>query len=85
VILSQFFDDVRRLSAFIEFRTKLLAQRMTVGRRADDTEVEALAAEVDKRLAAMAEDLRFTGVMVITDHGRPVHKRLMGIPTDLVQ
>ena len=85
VILSQFFDDVRRLSAFIEFRTKLLAQRTTVGRRADDTEVEALAGEVDKRLAAMAEDLRFTGVMVITDHGRPVHKRLMGIPTDLVQ
>ena len=36
VILSQFFDDVRRLSAFIEFRTKLLAQRTTVGRRADD-------------------------------------------------
>ena len=45
----------------------------------------ALAEEVDKRVAAMAEDLRFTGVMVITDHGKPVHKRLMGIPTDLVQ
>ena len=85
VILSQFFDDVRRLAAFLDFRTTLLAQRMTVGRRADDAEVDSLAEEVDKRVAAMAEDLRFTGVMVITDHGKPVHKRLMGIPTDLVQ
>ena len=80
VILSQFFDDVRRLAAFLDFRTTLLAQRMTVGRRADDAEVDSLAEEVDKRLAAMAEDLRFTGVMVITDHGKPVHRRLMGIP-----
>ena len=83
VILSQFFDDVRRLAAFLDFRTTLLAQRMTVGRRADDAEVDSLAEEVDKRVAAMAEDLRFTGVMVITDHGKPVHKRLMGIPTEV--
>ena len=80
VILSQFFDDVRRLAAFVDFRTDLQAQMTTQGRRADDAEVFELSKEVDAHLAALAEDLRFTGVMVITDHGKPVHKRLMGIP-----
>lgn len=80
VILSQFFDDVRRLAAFIDFRTNLQAQMATLGRRTSDEELATLAAEVDKHLTALAEDLRFTGVMVITDHGKPVHRRLMGIP-----
>ena len=79
VILSQFFDDVRRLSAFVDFRSDLQAQMTTQGRRADDADVFQLAKEVDNHLAALAEDLRFTGVMVITDHGKPVHKRLMGL------
>ena len=81
VILSQFFDDVRRLAAFIDFRTDLQAKLTTTGRDLRHDEVSALTAEVDKHLAALAEDLRFTGVMVITDHGKSVHKRLMGIPT----
>ncbi len=84
VILSQFFDDVRRLSAFVDFRSDLQAQMTTQGRRADDAEVFELAKEVDKHLAALAEDLRFTGVMVITDHGKPVHKRLMGLAHETV-
>lgn len=79
VIFSQFFDDVRRLAAFVDFRSDLQAQMTTQGRRADDADVFALAQEVDKQLAVLAEDLRFTGVMVITDHGKPVHKRLMGL------
>ena len=79
VILSQFFDDVRRLAAFVDFRSDLQAQMTTQGRRSDDAEVFELAKEVDNHLAALAEDLRFTGYMVITDHGKPVHKRLMGI------
>ena len=79
VIFSQFFDDVRRLASFVDFRSDLQAQMTTQGRRADDADVFELAQEVDKHLAALAEDLRFTGVMVITDHGKPVHKRLMGL------
>ncbi|WP_036170441.1 hypothetical protein [Noviluteimonas dokdonensis] len=79
VILSQFFDDVRRLASFVDFRSDLQAQMTTQGRRADDADVFQLSKEVDKHLAALAEDLRFTGVMVITDHGKAVHKRLMGL------
>jgi hypothetical protein len=82
VILSQFFDDVRRLSAFIDFRANLQSQLATQHCDREDGDVHALAEEVDQHLAALAEDLRFTGVMVITDHGKPVHKRLMGIPTE---
>jgi len=41
-----------------------------------------LTADVDKHLAALAEDLRFCGVLLVTDHGKPVHKRLMGISTE---
>src|SRR4249919_2174204 len=48
VILSQFFDDVRRLSSFVDFRSELQAQMTTQGRRADDHEVFELAQEVDK-------------------------------------
>ena len=41
--------------------------------------VQALVESVDKHLGYLAEDLRFCGVLLITDHGKPVHKRLMGI------
>jgi hypothetical protein len=82
VLMSQFFDDVRRMSAFVDFRTNLQAQLATNRRNIGDEDVLKLAEEVDAHLAALAEDLRFTGVMVITDHGKPVHKRLMGIPSE---
>jgi len=34
---------------------------------------------IDRHLAGLAEDLRFCGVVLVTDHGKPVHRRLMGI------
>lgn len=79
VIFSQFFDDVRRLQAFVDFRTNLQVAMTTRHPDPSDPEVQALAADVDKRLASLADDLRFCGVMLITDHGKAVHKRLMGI------
>lgn len=79
VIFSQFFDDVRRLSAFVDFRTDLHVQITTQRLDIEEGDVAALAASVDKHLMDLAEDLRFCGVLLITDHGKPVHKRLMGI------
>jgi hypothetical protein len=79
VIFSQFFDDVRRLSAFVDFRTDLHVQITTQRLDLDEGEVATLAASVDKHLLDLAEDLRFCGVLLVTDHGKPVHKRLMGI------
>ena len=82
VIFSQFFDDVRRISAFVEFRRDLHVSMTTQHlHKSDQEEIAALSEAVDKRLAELAEDLRFCGVLLITDHGKPVHKRLMGIQT----
>lgn len=79
VIYSQFFDNVRRLQAFLDFRSNLLVSATATRGEHADPELQALEADVDKQLAALAEDLRFCGVLLITDHGKPVHKRLMGI------
>jgi len=79
VIFSQFFDDVRRLQAFVDFRTDFHCDLMTQRRDLADDDVHQLASDVDKHLAALAEDLRFCGVLLVTDHGKPVHKRMMGI------
>lgn len=79
VIFAQFFDDVRRLQAFLDFRCHMQVSATTARPDPDDPELQALFAAVDKQLAALAEDLRFCGVLLVTDHGKPVHKRLMGI------
>ena len=82
VIFAQFFDSVRRLQAFVDFRCNLQVSTATSGLDRDDPALQSLAADVDQQLAALAEDLRFCGVLLINDHGKPVHKRLMGIRTD---
>src|SRR4249919_1264010 len=63
VIFSQFFDDVRRLSAFVDFRTNLQAQLATQPRGSSEEEIASLVSDVDEHLAALAEDLRFCGVL----------------------
>ena len=82
IIFSQFFDNVRRLQAFLDFRSSLLVSTTTAKLDHSDPELRAMEVGVDKQLAALAEDLRFCGVLLITDHGKPVHKRLMGIKMD---
>jgi len=82
VIFAQFFDDVRRLQAFVDFRTNLHVSLLEQRRDREEFDVQVLTADVDKHLASLAEDLRFCGVLLVTDHGKPVHKRLMGISTE---
>jgi hypothetical protein len=79
VMFAQFFDAVRRLQAFVDFRCQLEVSTTTARLPADDPELAALEAAVDRQLAALAEDLRFSGMLLVTDHGKPVHRRLMGI------
>lgn len=83
VIFAQFFDSVRRLQAFVDFRCNLQVSTTTSALDRADPELQALVADVDAQLAALAEELRFCGVLLITDHGKPVHKRLMGIRTEV--
>jgi hypothetical protein len=82
IIFSQFFDDVRRLQAFLDFRSGLLVSTTTARLDRSDPDLMLLELGVDRQLATLAEDLRFCGVLLITDHGKPVHKRLMGIRMD---
>lgn len=82
VIFAQFFDNVRRLQAFVDFRCNLQVSTTTAKADLDDPELRTLLADVDKQLAGLAEDLRFRGVVLVADHGKPVHKRLMGLRTE---
>lgn len=81
VIVAQFFDEVRRLQAFSDFRSNILVRRITTPLPRDDSELLALVADIDRHLADLAEDVRMCGMMLINDHGKPVHKRLIGIRT----
>jgi probable addiction module antidote protein len=67
VIFSQFFDDVRRLQAFVDFRTNLHVSLLQQRRDMEEFDVQVLTGDVDKHLAALAEDLRFCGVLLVTD------------------
>lgn len=82
VIFAQFFDSVRRLQAFVDFRCHLQVSATMSSHDAHHPDVRGLVDAVDKHLGYLAEDLRFCGVLLITDHGKPVHKRLMGIRTE---
>jgi hypothetical protein len=81
IIFAQFFDEVRRLQAFVDFRCNLHVSTTTGKLDCDDPELHALMIGIDRHLAGLAEDLRFCGVVLVTDHGKPVHRRLMGITT----
>lgn len=79
IIFAQFFDEVRRLQAFVDFRCNLHVSTTTGKLDREDPELQSLMVGIDRHLAGLAEDLRFCGVLLITDHGKPVHRRLMGI------
>ena len=79
VIFAQFFDNVRRLQAFADFRCNVHVSATTGKLDREDPGLGALLADIDRHFADIAEDLRFCGVLLINDHGKPVHKRLMGI------
>lgn len=81
VIFAQFFDGVQRLQAFTDFHRKLQLSITTAKLDRDDLELQKLVGGADQHLADLAEDVRFCGVLLVTDHGQPVHKRLLGIKT----
>lgn len=82
VMFAQFFDAVRRLQAFVEFRCHLEVSITTASVEPGEPELRDLEAAVDRQLAALAEDLRFSGVLLVTDYGKPVHRRLMGLKVE---
>ena len=78
VRFAQFFDGVRNLQAFFDFHRSL--QLSIAGAFDDqDPELAEILLGADQHLRDLVEDQRFNGVLLITDFGEPVHKKLMGI------
>ena len=78
VRFAQFFDGVRNLQSFFDFHRGL--QLSIAGAfNDDDPELAEILRGADQHLRDLVEDQRFNGVLLITDYGEPVHKKLMGI------
>lgn len=80
VRFAQFFDGVRGLQAYFEFHRDL---QLSIAGAADDDDPElaAILREADQRLRDLSDEQRLNGVLLITDFGEPVHKRLLGLKT----
>ena len=78
VLLSRFFDQVGRLTHLMEFHRQLRVELelRQVGLDAGD---RSLLTQSVERLRAVAEDVRIDGLVIVTDLGEPVHKRLLGM------
>jgi hypothetical protein len=77
VRFAQFFDGVRNLQGFFDFHRGL--QLSIAGAEDDDPELAEILRGADQHLRELLEDQRFNGVLLITDFGESVHKKLMGI------
>jgi hypothetical protein len=78
VLLSRFFDQVARLNRLIEFHRQLRVQ-LELRQMGLDAGDRSLVGQSAERLHAVAEDVRIDGLVIVTDLGEPVHKRLLGI------
>ena len=80
VRFAQFFDGVRGLQAYFEFHRDL--QLSIAGATdVDDPELAIILRDADQHLRDLSDEQRLNGVMLITDFGEPVHKRLLGLKT----
>ncbi|MBW3581772.1 MAG: hypothetical protein KY455_01615 [Euryarchaeota archaeon] len=77
---TRFFDQVHRLVRLIDFHRSVRAESELRGVRPDQGDEDLLAGLSD-RLDDVAEDVRLEGVVLVSDHGTPLHKRLMGLQT----
>jgi len=78
VRFAQFFDGVRNLQSFFDFHRNL--QLSIAGAYDDDDpELAEILRDADQHLRDLIEDQRFNGMLLITDYGETVHKKLMGI------
>lgn len=80
VRFAQFFDGVRGLQAYFEFHRDL---QLSIAGAADndDPELAAILRDADQRLRDLSDEQRLNGVLLVTDYGEQVHKRLLGLKT----
>jgi hypothetical protein len=71
---------VRGLQAYFEFHRDL--QLSIAGAiDEDDRELAIILRDADQRLRDLSDEQRLNGILLVTDFGEPVHKRLLGLKT----
>ena len=78
VLLTRFFDQVRRLNRLIAFHRDVRAQ-LEIGQKGIDAGDRALLEDLVRRLKSVADEIRIDGLVVVSDLGDPMHKRLLGM------
>jgi hypothetical protein len=78
VLLSRFFDQVTRLNHLMDFHRQLRVQ-LELRQAALDTGDRTLLSQSAQRLRVVAEEVRLDGIVLVTDLGEPMHKRLLGM------
>lgn len=78
VLLTRFFDQVRRLMRLIDFQRQVRAD-VEVRVPVQDAGDRALLEGITSRLKTVAEDMRLDGIVIVADHGGAMHKRLLGL------
>jgi len=78
VRFAQFFDAVQKLQAFFNLHRDLL---LSIAGAYDesDPELAQVLSDTNQRLKDLSDELRLSGLLIITDFGEPVHKRLLGL------
>jgi hypothetical protein len=79
VALASFFDQLRRLVRYVDFLRDVRAQLEVSGVDLDDGD-RALLEDIHEQLCDAADDVRLDGVVVVTDLGDAMHRRLLGMP-----
>jgi hypothetical protein len=75
VLLSRFFDQVRRLARLLDFYRDVRAE---IGHEENPAAVSTCE-NIAMHLAEIAEDVRLDGVVIVTDHGDATQKRFLGL------
>ncbi len=80
VLLTRFFDHVRRLSGLIDFHRKVRAD-LEIRNSTPDAGDRRLLDDLQSQLREVANEIRIDGLVIVTDLGDAMHKRLLGIKT----
>lgn len=75
ILLSRFFDQVRRLARLLDFYRDVLAE---IGHEQIEAALRTCE-NIAMHVAEIAEDVRLDGVVIVTDHGDETQKRFLGL------
>ena len=78
VLLTRFFDHVLRLNKLIDFHRRVSAE-LEISQSSPDAGDRKLLEDLRTRLLEVANDIRLDGLIIVTDFGDALHKRLLGI------